>query len=154
MARLPLLEIENAKIRNKNFKGQERRDRNTGKIVNNEGNRNFCVIIEDSEQALKMADDGWNIKIKTSDEGGDPIYQLPVAVRFDNYPPRINMITENGPKPMDEDMIDVLDEADILQCDLVISPSQYDVNGRSGIKAYLRTMYVDFVEDSFAHKWR
>lgn len=139
--------IENAKLIFKNFSGKE-------SAYNRAGNRNFCVVIDDPEQAQRLAGDGWNIKTLSSRDGEeDDSHYLQVAVNFDNIPPKIVMVTENADVELDGNTVNELDYADIANVDLIIRPYNWEVNGKTGVKAYLRTMYVTIREDPFAKKY-
>ena len=77
-----------------------------------------------------------------------------MAGMFDNIPPNIFLVTgRNKPARQDEESVDTLDFADIQSADMIINPSHWEANGKSGIKAYLRTMYVVIQEDRFAAKY-
>lgn len=141
------LSIENARIIFRNFSGKEGR-------FNPAGRRNFCVIIDDNELAANLVKDGWNVRyLKPRDEDEQDQPYLQVAVRYDNIPPKVVLISSSGKTILDEENVNMLDWADISNVDLIIRPYNYDVNGKSGVKAYLKTMYVTIVEDEFEKKY-
>lgn len=140
------LVIENAKIGFRNFSGKE------GKF-NPAGRRNFCVFLE-SYLATGLENDGWNIRwLEPRDEGEERQAYLQVAVSYENIPPKIVLVTSHGKTQLDENSVNILDWAEIQNVDLIIRPYNWDVNGKSGVKAYVKSMYVTLVEDEFESKY-
>jgi len=140
--------IEGAKIIFRNFSGKPDE-------YNREGDRNFNVIIEDPDMAKRLADEGWNIKVRLpKEEGDEPLYRLPIKINLKGeYPPKIWLVTRKANTLMTEETIGSLDYAEIKNVDMVITPYFWEVNGKKGIKAYLKNMYVTLEEDPFADKY-
>lgn len=139
--------IEGAHLVFKNFSGQADK-------YNRAGSRNFAVVISDRSLAGKLMEDGWNVRqFRQRDPEEDPDFYLSVAVSFDYYPPHIVVLSKNNRMELDEDTVGNLDHLDISNVDLKIRPYSWEVNGKTGIKAYLKDMYVTLVDDPLADKY-
>jgi hypothetical protein len=139
--------IENARIGFRNFSGKE------GKY-NPAGRRNFCVFL-DPKIAEDLVADGWNVRyLEPRDPDDEKQAYLQVAVNFSNVPPKIIVITSKNKTTLEETTVNMLDWAEIENVDLIIRPYNWDVNGKSGVKAYIKSMYVTLVEDEFEKKYR
>jgi len=138
--------MEGVRIVFRNFAGKEGQ-------YNREGDRNFAVILDDKTAEAMLAD-GWNVKTlaaREEDETDTPY--LPVSVNFKGRPPQITMVTSRGRTQLGEDQVEMLDWADITNVDLIVRPYAWDVSGRTGIKAYLQTMFVTIEEDALQRKY-
>lgn len=138
--------MEDRRILFRNFSGAPGR-------FNAAGQRNFNVLLED-EEAKAMLADGWNVKyLQPREEGEAPQPRLEVSVHFGKNPPRIVLITSRGKTPLDESMVELLDWAEIVSVDLIVRPYEWEVNGRTGVKAYLKSIYVTIREDALEQKY-
>ena len=110
---------------------------------------------KDEDMVNTLTNDGWNVKILSArDPDETPTNYIQVKVSFDYYPPSVYIISGKHKTQLDEDTINLLDSADIQKVDLTIRPYQWEVNGKTGVKAYLKTMYVTIFEDEFADEYR
>lgn len=146
MADRKSFKIEDAQIIFRNFAGREGQ-------YNQEGNRNFAVILE-PDVAEEMAADGWNVKqLRPREEGEEGAFYIQVAVKFDVRPPRIVMLTPDSRTVLDEDTVEVLDSADIETVDLIATGYEWSVNGKSGVKAYLQSLFATLAVDDLERKY-
>ena len=139
--------LENARIMFRNFSGKPDRFNPQG------GKRSFHVLLP-ADLAEEMQDEGWNVKWFTPKEPDDiPDAHIQVSFSYDNYPPKIFRISGKKKTLLDEDTVDVLDNAEFENVDLVIRPYNWETATGSGVKAYVESMYVTIVQDAFAKKY-
>lgn len=138
--------IDNARIGFRNFSGKE------GKF-NPAGRKNFCVFL-DSDLGQILEDDNWNVRwLFPKEEGDEKQAYLQVSVSYDNIPPKIILVTSHGKTLLDNESVSNLDWAEIKLVDLSLRPYNWDVNGKKGVKAYVKSMYVTIEEDEFENKY-
>lgn len=142
--------IQDAKLIFKNFSGKKT-------DYNLEGNRNFCVLLDD-ETAENLENDGWNVKHRKPMPDDPEQYRapyLPVKVQFGKYSPTIELVTSRGRKRLDETTVNMLDWSRIVSADLQIRPFNYEARGNrpAGVSAYLKSLYVTIQEDPLESKY-
>lgn len=76
-----------------------------------------------------------------------------MKISFKVRPPKIWLLTNHKRTLLDEDTIATLQYARIENADVVVSPWRWEVNGKTGIAAYLETLYVKIEDDPFADKY-
>ena len=147
MANVNNINIEGANIIWKNFSGE--RDKF------NPGKRGFSVVIDDAVMAKELKQEGWNVKERPLQEGADPSEQewtLPVKLNMNRYT-QVWLIVGNHKTLLNEDTVAQLDVVDIANCDISIRPYEWEMSGRTGITAYVDSMYVTIRENKFAEKY-
>lgn len=138
--------FESAEIIYLNFSGRKTQ-------FNEKGYRCFNIVL-DPKTAERMKEDGWNVRYTEGREEGDEgFYHINVTASYMKRPPTVVLITSKGRTNLDEETIDLLDYAEIVNVDVTINPSYWTNSGRSGWKAYLQAIYVTIQEDRFAQKY-
>lgn len=147
MERNNKLAIDNARIIFKNFTGKDDK-------FGREGDRSFSIVIEDEALAEQLSNDGWNVKPLTPRDPDEKVnHFIKVKISFKVRQPKIWLLTNHKRTLLDEDTIATLQYARIENADVVVSPWRWEVNGKTGIAAYLETLYVKIEDDPFADKY-
>lgn len=145
--RLEPVLMENRRLMFRNFSGEEG-------PYNNKGDRNFNVVL-DPDEAESLAHDGWNVKyLKPRDPQEEPLARLEITVKFGRFPPTIVLITSRGKTTLPEELVGIFDWAELANVDLIFRPYYWDINGKQGVTAYLKTFYGTIVEDPLALKYK
>lgn len=122
------------------------------------GNRNFGVPL-DLELAEQMGKDGWNVKfLEPREEGDERQAWLKVFLKWHDpsvgiEPPRVVLVTSRGRTKLTEEEVMLLDWANIKKVDLIIRPHVWEVNGNTGVKAWVKSIYVTIIEDDLELKY-
>lgn len=138
--------LENVRIGFRNFSGK------AGKY-NAEGDRNFVIFLED-DIAKQMEADGWSVKyLNPRDPEEEPQAFIKVKLNYRFKPPRTFMVTSRNKTAIPEEMLDILDWVEIRDSDVIIRPYHWEVNGKTGVTAYLQAIYINVQEDDLHRKY-
>lgn len=112
--------------------------------INKTGERRFNIFLPE-ELATIMEDIGWYVKHREpTREGDDPLHFIEVAVSWKLKPPVIELRSHDGAKTyLNESNVEILDHTDIKTATVELNPHNWDVNGRSGCRAYLKELIVE-----------
>ena len=140
------VKFEDCRIIFRNFSGKEGQ-------YNREGDRNFALIL-DPDTAQQMLEAGWNVKfLRPRDEEDAPQAYIQVAVSYKVRPPRTVLITSKGRVTLNEEHVNVFDWIDIKMVDLILNPYAWAVGEKTGIKAYLKSIFITMQEDELELKY-
>lgn len=145
-----LLMIDDARICYKNFSGKPTPFNKAG------GVREFHLVIpnEDIKDTLlnNKSRDGasWNVRIKDPREEGEaPFLHMKVNVRFNEFGPKVYLVTGGRQHRLDEEDVGILDNMDIASVDMDIRPNDTVVQGVAYRTAYLQSIRVHQRIDRF-----
>lgn len=150
--RLPNAVLEDVNLIWLNFAGKTDQ-------YNTNGDREFTIRFgaDQLDVAEALAADGYNVrdmKRRDDDDPNEPLaQQLKVKVSYKIRAPKIFLVTSRGKTPIGEAEVSMLDWQDIAKVDLILNPSYWEVNGKTGIKAYLQSMYMTINEDELDLKY-
>jgi hypothetical protein len=146
--------FENAQIGFRNFEGREG-------LYNKVGERSFVIWLDDA-RAQELVSLGFNVKFpdpNNSPELTDPenAFERPpylqVKVNVNNFGPKAYLIASDVKTRLDEQTLALIDVSSIDFSDIVINPYEWNVQGKSGVAAYLDAIYVNIQSDAFSSKY-
>ena len=125
------------------------------KMYNDEGDRNFVVVVDDPEIADELMARGVNMKIKTPDVPGEkPEMQFKVVVSYRYFAPVAYLKTGRKLTELTEDTIGTLDSVEMERVDMDIRLSkEWTAGGRTGRTAYLDKIVVVQEVDRFLSRY-
>lgn len=140
------LTIKHCSIMWRNFEGRKTE-------YKPEGYRTFHVKL-DEVTAVQLAEEGWSITHRPGNEKyPEDSYSMKVVVSYEKFAPTIWMITGDRKIPLMEETVRQLDYADLEDISLVVSPSVWKSGTRTGVTAYLNTLYAVVKEDELASEY-
>lgn len=99
-----------------------------------------------ADVAEALAAEGYNVKTRER-EDEDADYRIKTIVSFEKKTPQIYLISGGQKTLLSEELIGILDDADIIKADVTLQPSFWDFNGRTGWTLYISKAYITIEQD-------
>ena len=147
--------IVDREVRSRNFGGEERKDRITGRTVNSPGYRNFLLFVSE-EMAEELKDHGCEIKYtKVQDPNDVAMPYVSIAVSYFLKPVEAYMISNNVMTPLDEAHLYMLNSVDLknMCIELEFGKEKVHNNGVHYIPLYAQKIWAEVVPNYFAEKY-
>lgn len=151
----PKINITNSKIVFRNLAGKPTKFNSRG------GVRDFAVVLDNYDDVESLINMGFSVKYfnkKNENDPDVPFLKVKVNFRYNEegelMSPHIYVINNGQKVLIKPETAEIVDRADIAYCDMVIRPFAYNnINGRSGVSAYLDKMFVNIEEDEIEKKY-
>lgn len=147
--------ITDREVRARNFGGEEKKDRVTGRTVNSPGYRNFLLFVSE-EIAEELKDRGCEIKYtKVQGPNDVPMPYVSITVSYFLKPVEACMISNGVPTQLDENHLQLLNRVDIKNMCLELETGKKKIhnNGVEYIPLFAQKIWVDVVPDYIAEKY-
>ena len=123
----------------------------------NGGVRTVTFVIP-PDIADSLIADGWHIREQIFDDGTSR-FLLEAKITFKTRTgqirdPKIFIIRNDGVIHITEDTVSTLDRMEIVNAEAVIGPFYWDWGGKSGITAYVNSLYITVKENPIDEKYR
>ena len=137
--------LEGVRITYRNLEGRP------GRFDPEGGKRDFAIVLTD-DMAERLHQSGWNVKSKPPREEGDSSYHtLKIKANYGGRSnPLVVLNTSKNRTALPEDLLSMVDGADIDFCDVTVNPYRYQGGPKT---AYLKTMIVVLNEDQLIQKY-
>lgn len=147
--------ITDREVRSRNFGGEEKKDRVTGRTVNSPGYRNFLLFVSE-EIAEELKDRGCEVKYtKVQGPNDIPMPYVSITVSYFLKPVAVTMYSNGVPTSLDEDHIRLLNSVDIqnMCLELEFGKEKVHNNGVKYIPLYAQNVIVEVVPSYIAEKY-
>ena len=147
--------IVDREVRSRNFGGEEKKDKVTGRTVNSPGYRNFLLFITE-EIAEDLKDRGCEVKYtKVQGPNDVPMPYVSVTVSYFLKPVEAYMISNGNTTILDADHIRVFNSVDIRNMCLEVEFGKEKThnNGVTYVPLYAQKVWVEVTPDYFAEKY-
>lgn len=151
-----VIPFQDAEIKYPNFAGRKSQ-------FNRQGDRNFCIVIKDPEEAAELSAMGFNVKEKMPMVNeGDSYWLLQVSLSYHEpgsglefLDPKAYLVVDGKLKPLTEETIGCIDRLDAECIDITVTAGK-PYEGRDGnmrVRAWLDSIYVTIANNPVAAKY-
>lgn len=142
-------------IRSRNFAGNEKKDKVTGRTVNSPGYRNF-LLFPSEEIAEVLKDHGCEVKYtRVQDPNDVAMPYVSITVSYYLKPVEACLISNGNPTQLDQEHIYTLDNVDIKNACIVIEfgKEKTHMNGVKYTPIFLQKIYAEITPNYFNEKY-